>query len=108
MSEYAPLNQEEGSDSKELILKAAAPTPFWASPTAIAILLVMLLLVNVTCLVFTTHQVDVVYETLKDRLEFVANHDLRQPRVRYCMFAAPLAANHLASLCKQALSRSSQ
>ena len=98
MSEYVPLNQEEGNDSKELVLGAppAARTPFWASPTAIAILLMMLLLVNLTCLVFTTHKVNVVYETLKERLEFVANHDLRQPtgRVRYSLLVICGLTNH--------------
>ncbi|KIP07246.1 hypothetical protein PHLGIDRAFT_118300 [Phlebiopsis gigantea 11061_1 CR5-6] len=77
MSEYVPLVQDEKDDGLEASERYVLDERrFWTSPTFFMVVLVALLLVNVTCLVFTTHQVNVVYDTLKTRLDFVNTQDL--------------------------------
>ncbi|GJE85446.1 hypothetical protein PsYK624_015250 [Phanerochaete sordida] len=80
-AEYLPLSQDDDVHPKERTLGAAtAKIALWMSPAAMAVAFATLVLVNAMCLLFTMHQVNVVHGALKDRLEFVANHDLRQIR----------------------------
>ena len=88
MAEYVALSQDEkessttsleGSDSYTL---APEDRRFWTSPLFFTIVLLTLLAVNVICLVFTTRQVNVVYDVLKTRLDFVNTQDLPKLKVR--------------------------
>lgn len=85
MAEYVPLVQDEKEDGPSLEASeryVLDERRFWTSPTFFMVVLFTLLLVNVTCLVFTTHQVNVVYDTLKTRLDFVNTQDLPKLKVR--------------------------
>ena len=90
MAEYVALSQDEKESSttsleaSDSYMVASEDRRFWTSPLFFTIILLTLLLVNVTCLVFTTRQVNIVYDVLKTRLDFVNTQDL--PKLKVCIF----------------------
>lgn len=89
MAEYVALSQDEKEESVTSLMEASSEyvadtdrRGFWTSPLFFMVVLATLLLVNVTCLVFTTRQVNVVYDTLKTRVDFINTQDLPKLKVR--------------------------